>query len=119
MRFFAARCMTPMPVSTAPVKSTFEIPGCSTRRFVSSPPAVTTFTTPGGMPARRQRSPIARPVRAVADAGFRTTVSPAARHAATSTNGIPNGKFQGVTIATTPSGSRRTEPDLCAKRICA
>ena len=99
--------MTSTPVWTEPVKRTFAMPGCSTRTFVSAPPAVTTFTTPGGRPARRQRSPTASPVSAVAEAGFRTTVLPAARQAAISTNGMPNGKFQGVTTAMTPRGSKR------------
>ena len=62
---------------------------------------------------------IAEIASAVADAGFRTTVFPAARQAAISTNGMPNGKFHGVTTATTPRGSKRKRPLLCAKRICA
>ena len=62
---------------------------------------------------------MARPVCAVADAGLRTTVFPAARQAATSTIGIANGKFQGVITAMTPSGSKRNEAALWAKRICS
>src|SRR6266511_1982522 len=41
--------------------------------------------------------------------------SPAATAATVCVNGIPNGKFQGETTATTPSGSYRSRPRLCSR----
>ncbi len=69
---------------------------------------VTTLKTPAGSPARSPSSARASAERGVSDEGCATTVQPAARAAAALRVIIAEGKFQGVTMPTTPSASRRT-----------
>ena len=69
---------------------------------------VTTLSTPSEGPPRPRARARRRAVSGVADAGFSTTVHPAASAGAIFRVTIVAGKFQGVTAATTPSGWRRT-----------
>ena len=69
---------------------------------------VTTFSTPGGTPARSPSLASASAVKGVSEAGFATTVQPAAIAGAILRAIIAAGKFQGVIAAATPIGSRST-----------
>ena len=66
------------------------------------------LTAPAGTPARSMRRPRAIAVSGVRLAGLRTTVHPAASAGAIFRVAMAAGKFQGVTIATTPMGRRVT-----------
>ena len=55
-----------------------------------------------GTPAAQKHSQSAYAMSTVSEAGFRMTVFPAARPAATPPHGIASGKFQGETTTTTP-----------------
>jgi hypothetical protein len=55
-----------------------------------------------GTPAAQKHSHKACAVSTVSEAGFKMTVFPAARPAATPPQGIAKGKFQGETTTTTP-----------------
>ena len=67
-----------------------------------------TLNTPAGTPARSASSARARAERGVAVAGFTTIGHPAARAGPALRVIIAAGKFQGVTAAVTPTGSRVT-----------
>jgi hypothetical protein len=69
--------------------------------MVSASP-VTTFSTPGGSPARCASSASASAVNGVCEAGFATTVQPAASAAPALRVSIAAGKFHGVINAATP-----------------
>jgi hypothetical protein len=76
---------------------------------VSSPPIspaepVTTLNTPFGRPARSPSSASAKAENGVCDAGFNTTVHPAAIAGPALRVIIASGKFHGVMQATTPTG---------------
>ncbi len=62
--------------------------------------------TPLGIPASWMISVIACAVAGVSEAGLMTTVLPNASAGALFHAGMAIGKFQGVIIANTPSGSR-------------
>src|SRR6185312_15624697 len=65
---------------------------------------VTTLKAAGGTPASSARAARARAEKGVAEAGFSTTVQPAAKAGATLRVIIAAGKFQGVMAATGPTG---------------
>ncbi len=72
----AAMCL-PVPVS--PVKATRRTSGCVTSASpMTEPRPVTTFSTPGGSPASWKSSATFNVESGVVDAGFTTTVFPAA-----------------------------------------
>ena len=74
----------------------------------SAPPApVMTFSTPAGRPASCSSAASLMPMIGVAEAGLNTTVLPTTSAGAIFQTGIESGKFQGVIIAQTPSGTRR------------
>ena len=80
---------------------------------MSSPPIsvadpVMTLNTPGGTPARSASSASASAENGVCDAGFSTTVQPAAIAGPALRVIIASGKFHGVMQATTPIGSLMT-----------
>ena len=80
------------------------MPGWVTIDMPISPGPVTMLTTPGGRSASWQTSAKRRADSGVVDAGFRTTVLPAARAGAIFHDSISSGKFQGMIWAATPSG---------------
>jgi hypothetical protein len=103
--------MIPLPTSVDPVKPILRMSRCVSR---CSPTrvarlVVSTFSTPGGNPASSAIFAIPSAVRGVAEAGFRTTVQPAARAGAILRVTIVAGKFHGVTAATGPIGWRITQ----------
>jgi hypothetical protein len=69
---------------------------------------VTTLKTPAGTPARSASSASARAENGVSRDGCTTTGQPAAMAAAALRVIMALGKFQGVTRAATPTGSRHT-----------
>ena len=72
----AAMCL-PVPVS--PVNATRRISGCVTSASpITEPRPVTTFSTPAGSPASWKSSATFNVASGVDDAGFTTTVFPAA-----------------------------------------
>jgi hypothetical protein len=91
VRFRAAAAITFLPVGTLPVKTIFPTRGSSTNAAATASSTATTFTTPSGIPALRHSSPMRRPTRVVAGAGFKTTVLPAASAAATPESEMANG----------------------------
>ena len=64
----------------------------------------TTFSTPGGTPASVSSSATRNAVNGVSGAGLMTTAFPAPSAGATLRVIIAAGKFQGVIMATTPTG---------------
>src|SRR5665213_3337079 len=103
-----ADAATRAPTAPEPVKLTARTSGASSRAEPTVVPAPrSTLKTPRGIPAVKAVS--ARSVARYDDdsAGFSTTVLPNARAGAAFHRGIASGKFHGVIIATTPSGSRR------------
>src|SRR5581483_10766372 len=95
--------------SVEPVNDNLRTIGSS----VNSPPIslaapVITLNTPFGTPARSASSANASAENGVCDAGFNTTVHPAAIAGPALRVIIASGKFHGVMHATTPIGSFRT-----------
>src|SRR5215510_2102947 len=97
--------MRSLPISVDPVNEILRTSGF----VVSSPPIsvaepVTTLKTPPGMPACSPRYARARAENGVWDAGFATTVQPAASAGPTLRVIMAMGKLHGVMQATTPTG---------------
>ena len=69
-----------LPVAVSPVREIMLMSSCRQIATPTSDPGpVTTFSTPSGMPAWSAALAISMAVNGVFDAGFRTTVFPAAR----------------------------------------
>ena len=102
--------MTSHPTAELPVKLTMSMRGSVVSSLAASTPdGVTTFTTPGGMSVysliiRASASPAS----GVNGDGLSTTVFPAASALLTFITFRQCGKFHGVRIDTTPSGSCRS-----------
>src|SRR5207237_10523984 len=117
-RFFAVRghgASRSLPGSVDPVNDSLRTTGW----LVSSAPIsvaepVTTLSTPFGTPARSASSASASAENGVCDAGFNTTVQPAAMAGPALRVIIASGKFHGVMQATTPIGSFVTTMRLSA-----
>src|SRR5215831_21021615 len=91
-----------------PVKemaSTSELLNSSSPTVLPGP--VTRLITPGGIPALARASTNRYARSGVSDAGLNTTQLPETNAGAIFQAGMAIGKFQGVTTATTPIGSRR------------
>ena len=71
---------------------------------------MTTLKTPSGMPASRANSAMRIDVPDVNSEGFKTTVQPPPIAHGTRSDAMMKGKFQGVMMPTTPTGSRNTRP---------
>src|SRR6185436_4460041 len=104
-----------LPISVEPVNDTLRTVGL----LVSSAPIsvadpVITLKTPFGTPARSASSASASAEKGVCDAGFSTTVQPAAIAGPALRVIIASGKFHGVMQATTPIGSLTTTIRLSA-----
>ena len=94
-----------MPTSFDPVNDTARMAGCRTIVSPTSrPPPNTRFSTPGGSPHSSKISTMSAAVSGVSDAGLNTTVLPETSAGAIFQIGIAIGKFQGVMIATGPTG---------------
>jgi hypothetical protein len=93
-----------LPTPVEPVKATLSTPGWLTRCIPMSDGPGTMFTTPAGSSACWTTSANSRALSGVVDAGFRTTVFPAARAGAIFHASMSSGKFHGMTCAATPSG---------------
>ena len=101
---FAALSAIFLPVRTEPVKkilSTAE----STNAAPVEPLPCTTSSTPSGNPAEANNRLIASPTSGVYSDGLKTTLLPAASAITMPPIGIENGKFHGIIIPRTPSGS--------------
>src|SRR5262245_65596069 len=103
------------PTAVEPVKEILRTVGFD----VSSPPTsaagpVITLKTPAGTPARSASTASARAENGVCDAGFATTVQPAATAGPTFRVIIAIGKFHGVMQPTHPIGSLMTTIRLSA-----
>ena len=111
-----AHCaISTLPIAVDPVNDSFRTTGFA----VSSPPIsaagpVMTLKTPLGKPARSASSASASAENGVCDAGFSTTVQPAASAGPAFRVIIASGKFQGVMHATTPTGCLMTMMRLSA-----
>ena len=105
-----AHCsMSCFPISVEPVKLNLRTTGFEViSRPISADFPVMTLNTPAGTPARSASSARARAERGVAVAGLTTIGHPAARAGPALRVIIAAGKFQGVTAAVTPTGSRVT-----------
>ncbi len=69
-----------LPVAVSPVSEIMLMSSCLQIAAPTSPPGpVTTFITPSGIPASSAAFAISMAVSGVLEAGFRTTVFPAAR----------------------------------------
>src|SRR5262249_2983506 len=101
----AERRMSSLPTSVEPVKLIFRTAGLrkKTSAMARDGP-ITRLATPRGTPASARQENIAINVSGVWSAGRLTTVHPAARAGAILRLGSAAGKFQGVIVATTPTG---------------
>ena len=78
---------------------------------------MTTLSTPSGRPAAWQISARRIVVPGVSSAGFTTAVQPTARANGSFWLTIRSGKFQGVIMPTTPTGSRNTSPSMSGPSV--
>src|SRR5438874_13154728 len=104
---FSAACASRMrPTSVDPVKDSLPTRGSLSSALTTSDERFEgmTLTTPLGTPACSSRSATASADSGVSDAGFNTTVQPAASAGAILRVAIAAGKFQGVTSTETPIG---------------
>ncbi|ODU68396.1 MAG: hypothetical protein ABT00_19595 [Bordetella sp. SCN 68-11] len=94
------------PTSVDPVKDTSRTRGSCSQRSTSGPErdVGTMLTTPSGTPASARMSASASMLSGVSEAGLTSTVQPAASAGAILRAPMAEGKFQGVTSATTPMG---------------
>ena len=100
-------CRNNFPTSVEPVNATLSTPGCKPRALpVTSPSPGNTLNTPSGISAMAANSATRIALNGACSAGFNITLFPAASAGANFQAAINNGKFQGTTIATTPTGSR-------------
>jgi hypothetical protein len=94
-----------LPTSVEPVNDSFLTRALAVSSLPMSPAEpVMTLKTPLGMPARSASSASASAENGVWDAGFSTTVQPAAIAGPALRVIIASGKFHGVMQATTPIG---------------
>ena len=107
----AARARMPQPTGGEPVKVIMATSGCSTRWLAVDPAQGTTFSHPGGSPHSSISSSASfRADSGVAEAGLSTTGQPAAIAGATLWHTRLRGKLNGEIPATTPMGTRLTQP---------
>jgi hypothetical protein len=102
----AASLSSVRPTSVEPVNETTRTRPSASIAATTLPEARdgTTLTTPGGTPASSRRGINASSVNGVAEAGFTTTVHPAASAGPILRVAIAAGKFQGVTSRAIPAG---------------
>ncbi len=95
------------PAAEEPDTETASTPGSLITAAAARRSPGTSVTTPSGRPASRATSSERSASRVAAGAGFQTTVLPRASAGPILPHGMARGLFQGVTTATTPSGTRR------------
>ncbi len=101
------------PTGGLPVKVIIRTrPSLMSRSPTVDPGPTTIFNTPAGRPASRSSSPSRRAVSGVAEAGFSTTVFPAASAGASLWATKFRGKLNGEMAAITPRGWRIKKPFL-------
>ncbi len=105
---FPARSATLLPASSLPVRVTATMRGSSIRPATADDSISAVEKSPRGNPASRNTSSIWSAQRGTFEACFRTPALPAMSAGAAKRNTCQNGKFQGMTASTTPSGSKRT-----------
>ena len=97
------------PVTRPPVKETRSISGWEDSGAPTVPPSPSTrFATPFGSPSSSSTSIISIVVCGVSSAGLITKALPAARAGAIFHAACSSGKFHGVIMPHTPTGSRTT-----------
>jgi len=104
---FSAACASRMrPTSVDPVKDSLRTRGSLSMALTTSDERFDgmTLTTPFGTPACSSRSATASADSGVSEAGFNTTVQPAASAGPILRVAIAAGKFQGVISTETPIG---------------
>ena len=103
----AAIFMICRPTSVEPVNEILSTAAWRTSAAPAvEPPPATTLNAPAGKPASCTSSAKSRAVSGVSEAGFRTTVHPAASAGANFQLAMFSGKFHGTIAPTTPIGSR-------------
>ena len=103
----AARAATLSPASVEPMNPTTDVRGSPAMASPTTEPGpVTRLKTPAGRSASARQAARTVAQSDVFEAGFQTTVLPAARAGAMSSPGIVYGQFQGVMMPTTPRGTR-------------
>ncbi len=95
------------PASEEPESDTASTPGSLMSAAAARWSPVTIPSRPSGSPASRASASVNSASRVAGGAGFHTTALPRARAGAIFPHGIATGLFQGVTTATTPTGTRR------------
>ena len=109
----AARARMPQPTGGEPVKVIMATSGCSTRWLAVAPAQGTTLSQPGGRPHSSMSSSASlRADSGVEEAGLSTTGQPAAMAGSTLWQTRLSGKLKGEMPATTPIGTRLTQPTL-------
>ncbi|CAM5714418.1 hypothetical protein SFUMM280S_01355 [Streptomyces fumanus] len=96
------------PAPVEPVKAILSMPGCEMRYSLVLRSAGRMLTTPSGTPAALKISPSNKVTSAFSGEVFRTTVQPASSAGTSLVSADWCGAFQGMTAATTPTGSRCT-----------
>ena len=115
----AAPAITWVPTSVDPVNTTLRTSGWVTNRSpITEPRPGSTWNRSGSRPASTASSPIRRVVSGVHSAGLTSTALPAASAGANPHEAIGIGKFHGVIIPTTPSGSWKVTSRPPATGIC-
>ena len=100
-------CATVLPTATEPVKLTASMPGSLDRSSpITEPRPMIRLNTPAGTPALAMISVSAQAQPGTRSAGLNTTQLPYASAGAIFHAGIASGKFHGVMMPTTPTGSR-------------
>src|SRR4029453_14040998 len=100
---------TERPAGVLPVSVTAATPGCSISPATPSQPTTSGGKGPGGGPPRRQTSSSASAQPVTFEACLSSAPLPATRAGAAKRITCQNGKFQGITARTTPSGSKQTK----------
>ena len=109
----AASFMIRLPVSVCPVNAILFTLGCETSASpISAPGPCTVLSTPAGIPTELMISIVLWVASGVVEAGFSTTVQPAASAGHTLLAMSVSGKFHGVIATTTPTGRRMVRPNL-------
>src|SRR5690349_2771726 len=99
---------TSRPARVEPVNETLSIPALATSARPTSVPPGSTLNTPAGTPAFSATSASSRASSGVSGDGLSTTVQPAASAGTYLNAAWVCGTFQGVTAATTPTGTCET-----------
>ena len=115
----AAPAITRVPTSVEPVKTILRTSGWVTKRSPTTSPAPgSTQSRSAGRPASTASSPSRSVVSGVHSAGLTSTALPAASAGANPHAAMVIGKFHGVMIPTTPSGSLNVTSNPPATGIC-